>query len=133
MEKFIRPENLTFPQIYHTFKAKDRNNEKLVEYRIQDLLEEDYERALDLMMSDFVPEENLCLCRGIENDPLALNEIREFWSNELKKKISIACYDESNELVGFSTLSVVSKNDCESADMVSRIAIKIRKKYSRNL
>lgn len=125
MTNFLRPKNLKFPQIYYTFKARNKNSDELVKYRIQDLPVEDYEVALDLLITDFVPDENLCHCRDIESDAVGLREIREFWANELKKKISIACYknnDDENEgeLIGLNVLAVVSKNDAEeSTDDVS--------------
>lgn len=32
-----RPTSVEYPKIWHTFKARDVNNDKLVEYTIQDL------------------------------------------------------------------------------------------------
>lgn len=122
MSKFVRPASLDFPLTFHTFNAKDSESDEIVEYRIQDLLEEDFARAVDLMISDFVPEETLCHCRGVLSDAAGLQELREFWENELKTKISVACYknvDGSADLVGLNVLSVVSKNNDESVDDVS--------------
>lgn len=121
MKKFTRPSSLTFPQTYYTFKAKDSESEALVDYRIQDLPEEDYERALDLLLSAFVPEENLCVCRDVPSDSVAMKELRAFWEKELNSKISIACYknnDESNVLVGLNVLAVKSKDEDCSSDKV---------------
>lgn len=121
MAKFVRPSTLNFPQIYYTFKAKDKDSDEIVEYRIQDLPIEDYERAVDMLLSDFVPEENFCVCRGLTSEPAAMAEIREFWKNELQNKISVACYrnnDKSNDLVGLNVLAVESKNHEASSDEV---------------
>lgn len=117
MPKFVRPSTLKFSQIYYTFKAKDKESDELVEYRIQDLPEEDFERALDLLLSDFVPEENLCACRDLTSDSVGMTEMRKFWENELQSKISVACFnDKSNDLVGLNVLAVESKNDDSSCD-----------------
>lgn len=121
MAKFVRPSTLNFPQIYYTFKAKDKDSDEIVEYRIQDLPIEDYERAVDMLLYDFVPEENFCVCRGLTSEPAAMAEIREFWKNELQNKISVACYrnnDKSNDLVGLNVLAVESKNNEASSDEV---------------
>lgn len=59
MSKFEHPASLKFPLVFHTFKAKNNESDEIIEYRIQDLPEEDYKRAVDLMVSDFMPEETL--------------------------------------------------------------------------
>lgn len=114
MTKFVRPSSLEFPQIYSTFMAKDRDSDELVEYRIQDIPEEDYERAVDFMLKNYIPDENLSVCRDIESDLAAMTEMREFWTNKVNLKVSVACYknnDESNEIIGVNMLAVESKDD----------------------
>jgi hypothetical protein len=108
MSKFQRPAELAFPLVYHTFSAKDKESDQLVEYRIQDLPEDDFERAIELMARDYSPEESFSRCRGIVSDPEAFEEIRGFWRVALKEKLSIACYknDESDDLVGVNILAV---------------------------
>lgn len=130
---FVRPASLEFPLVFHTFKAKDNESDETIQYRIQDLPEEDYARAVDLMISDFVPEETLCACRGILSDAEGIEELRKFWANELKTKISVACYKNvggSTDLVGLNILAVVSEKDTEDEDKVSlNIFTKIRIDY----
>lgn len=108
MSKFERPADLSFPIIYHTFKAKDKDSDEVIEYSIQDLLEEDFEKAIEMMKDDYIPEESFCRCRNIENDKIGRDEILSVWREALFSKISVGCYknDESKELVGLSIYAV---------------------------
>jgi len=113
MKLFTRPIDLPFPIIYHKFKAKDKDSDELIEYQIQDLLEEDYEKAVELFTTDYLPEESLSRCRGISEDPEATAEVQKLWRLYLKLRISVGCYksDGNRELVGANILIVNDKND----------------------
>lgn len=115
MSKFIRPLNLSFPQIYHQFKATSGEGDDVVEFVIKDLPEEDYDRAVKLMLDDFIPDETICFCGGLAEDPIGREEMGEFWHGELKNKISIGCYEnnDSRKLAGVTVLAVHSKDDPE--------------------
>lgn len=112
MSKFQPPADLQFPLIYHKFTTKDKNTDDLVEYKIQDLPECDFERAIALMARDYSPEESFSRCRGVHKDEDAFEEIRGFWRVSLMEKLSVACYktDGSDDLVGVNILAVNVKN-----------------------
>jgi hypothetical protein len=111
MSKFERSKNLPFPLIYRTFKARDKDSDALVQYRIQDLAEEDFARAVALLAADYAPEETLFKCRGVADDKESLNEICNFWHRELKKRTSVGCYKvATDDLVGVNLLIVYEKN-----------------------
>lgn len=57
--KWKRPENSEYPKIWLTFKAKDVDSEKLVEYRIQDLPESRFDEAVQFMTTNFCKDEPL--------------------------------------------------------------------------
>ncbi|KAG5684449.1 hypothetical protein PVAND_013683 [Polypedilum vanderplanki] len=122
MSKFQRPVDLPFPLVYHTFLAKDKESDEIVEYRIQDLLEEGFEQAIELMARDYSPEETFSRCRGIVIDPSAFEEIHGFWRESLKEKISVACYknDESGDLVGVNILAVGVKGYSPKIDLKTK-------------
>lgn len=115
LKMFKRPGNLDFPQVFYTFKAKDKNSDDVIEYRVQDLPEEFYDQAADFMVKYFLPDETFCSSRDIPNKPIATEIIRQFWNETIKHKLSIACFrnDGSDELVGANVLTVSSKNDPE--------------------
>lgn len=113
MYKFKRPESLSFPQIYYTFKAKDKNSDDVIEYRVQDLPEEKYEQAVDFLVTYFLPDETICASRKIPDKPKAIKDFRKFWIGAIREKLSIACFknDGSDELVAANVLLVSSKDD----------------------
>lgn len=112
MPSFTRPESLEFPKIYTTFKSKDKNeSSNLVEYRIQDLAEGDYEKALHLMRTVFLRDEALSF--KIYNSKESAELMLKFWKMILSRKFSLGCYrnDGSNDLVGVNILRINSKDD----------------------
>jgi GNAT superfamily N-acetyltransferase len=119
MFKYKRPESLTFPQTYYKFNAKDKNSDKIVEYRVQDLPEEYFEQAVNFMVKYFIPDETLCMSLGIPSKAAPIKEFSDFWMGALKEKLSIACFknDGSEELVGANVLLVSSKDDIDDANV----------------
>jgi hypothetical protein len=112
MSSFTRPSDLPFPTVYHEFQAKDKDSDELVEYRIQDLLEEDYDNGIDLMIREYCPEESFNRCRGISSNPEAIAEKTIFWRSKLDKRLSIGCYKDE-ELVAVCLLDVNVKGEPE--------------------
>lgn len=112
---FKRPENLEFPQVFHTFTAKGKNIDEVIEYRVQDLPEDSYDQAVDFMVEYYLPDETLTSSRDVANKPSAIEAFREFWHDTLKQKISIACFrnEGSDELIGVNVLTISNKNDPE--------------------
>jgi GNAT superfamily N-acetyltransferase len=115
MYQFKRPEDLEVPQIYYTFKAKDKNGDQLIEYRVQDLPQEHFEETVKFMVKYFLPDETFCSSKNIPNKPNAIESFSAFWLESLQENLSIACYknDDSNELVAANVLIVSSKDDVE--------------------
>lgn len=122
MSKFLRPKSLPFPQVYHTFQAKNKAGDATIEYVIKELPEERYEEALELLSTDFAPEETLCVAKNIAGNSLALNEVCFYWFKILTEQLSVGCFanDGSNELVGIAVMTVNSKDDKEEDLRVSR-------------
>jgi hypothetical protein len=113
MATFRRPASLEFPTTYYTFKAKDKGSDEVIEYRVQDVPEDRYDEAVDMLVNHFMPDEVLNICRGLWKSPDGVREHREVWIKMIKRKLSIACFknDDSDELVGVNILVVSSKND----------------------
>jgi GNAT superfamily N-acetyltransferase len=113
MSKFVRPESLSFPQVYHTFQAKNKAGDAEIEYQIKDLPESLFEAALELLTSDFVPDETICAAKNITSNEAALNEIRYFWHKLMKGGFSVGCFanDGSNDLAGLAVMTVFNKGD----------------------
>ncbi|KAG5684451.1 hypothetical protein PVAND_013685 [Polypedilum vanderplanki] len=112
MSNFTRPVNLKFPQIYGTFKAFNKTGDAEIEYQIRDLPEELFEKSLEILASDFVPEETICVGQNLMKKPAALNEICYIWYETMKDGLSLGCFanDGSNELAGVAVMKVLTKD-----------------------
>lgn len=107
MTKFVRPDSLKYPQIYYNFSARDGKSEKEVNYTIQDIHEEDFDYAVEILIKHYLPEEPLCLGRNFSEKPEDVEFMGNFYKNLLLNKLSIGCYKEdSNELVGVNIMDV---------------------------
>jgi len=109
---FKRPDSLAFPQIYITFKGKDKSSDKIVEYRIQDLPKKYFDHAVNFMAKYFLPDETLGSAINITSKPGAVQAFRDLWHDSLRQNITIGCFKSDNdELVGLNVLVVKSKAD----------------------
>jgi hypothetical protein len=112
MSKFIRPAHLKYPQVYHTFRAKDKDSDELVEYRVQDLPEEFIDEAVELLKMYFIPDEPLCIAADVPNSPDTIKIYCEFWRKILIDRWSLACFKgASNELVGLNVLGITARSE----------------------
>lgn len=106
MKMFQRPEDLEFPQVYYKFNVKDE------EFYVQDLTEEFFESAIELMVKDYLPYENLAIGQNIAQTPEAVKEFRVIWQEVAQGKLSLACFKaDNNELVAVNFLKVTSIDD----------------------
>lgn len=115
-----RPANLEHPQIWHTFKAKDIDSDKLVEYRVQDLPFDRYRDAIDHISGDFLKDEPFCLSKDILGNADSLEDIRRLWRKLLAQNTVLVCFKEgSDEIAGLNMVGVVVKDDSDEKPKVS--------------
>lgn len=108
MTKYQRPESLKFPTIYREFKAKRDD----IKFRIQDLTEESFGEAVDMIHKYFMTEETVAVGRKVLESPEATNFTLSMYSELLKEKLSIGCFEErSGKLVGVNFMAVHSKDN----------------------
>lgn len=62
--KWKRPDSLDYPKVWHQFMARDVDSDKLVEYRIEDLVESRAEDAYKHMRVFYFPDEPLSQVLG---------------------------------------------------------------------
>lgn len=105
-----RPTNIPYPSVWTRFEIN--KNGKLHHFRIQDLTEEFYEKAIHLFLTDFIADEPIAKELKIWEDPLSLAEMRNLWSSVLRHRVSLACFDEeSGELVGVNAVFIETGNE----------------------
>lgn len=107
MASCIRNENLHFPTIYRTFAS--RKDEKL-NFIIQDLPEEYFDEAIELLVKHHIPEETFYVAKKLHLDKEASNMSIDFYREIFKKKLSIGCFLEgSTQLVAVNVMDIKSK------------------------
>lgn len=107
-----RPENIPFPSVWLTFKAKDLNSDDLVEYRVQDLPEDRYDEAIEHMTTIFLPDEPMCRSTDLYKDSVSVAEIQDLWRLMLKQRIVLVCFKlGSDEIVGMNMLGIIQKEE----------------------
>lgn len=62
--KWKRPETIEYPKVWHRFQARDLNSDKLVEYRIEDLVKENVEDAFQHMRDFYFKDEPVSTALG---------------------------------------------------------------------
>lgn len=130
--KWKRPETLEYPKIWHTFKARDLDSDKLVEYRIQDLPLDRIDDAFEHMFAYYVREEPIGQVLGKSTaiiiqikrfyskylfgdgvkDPKHLEDYKSSWQPMIEQKLPLVCFKAgSDEIVGMNMLFVITKED----------------------
>lgn len=62
--KWKRSNSVEYPKVWHRFKARDLNSDKLVEYRIEDLTEDRAEDAYQHMRDNYLAGEPVTVALG---------------------------------------------------------------------
>lgn len=62
--KWKRPDSVEYPKVWHRFNARDLNSDKLVEYRIEDLVESRIEEAFNHMKAHYIKDEPMSEALG---------------------------------------------------------------------
>lgn len=62
--KWKRPVSVTYPKVWHRFKARDLSSDELVEYRIEDLTEDRAEEAYKHMKDHYLAGEPVTVALG---------------------------------------------------------------------
>lgn len=110
MSYWERPNNIPYPNVWLRFKAKDLDSDNLVQYRIQDVTEQDFDAVYENMKAFFFHDEPLNFGCRLVDDVLAHKEIYDDWKQVIKQKLSLVCYKEdTNEVVGCSLLRIKIK------------------------
>lgn len=107
---------------YYKFVTRDRDSDKLVEYRVEDIPESRYEEACRFMVKHFVPYEPKLVARDGQNDPSVLEDYYNKYMHGIKQKVSVACFKRgSDEFVGVNILEVLGRNDSSFCYEVRRL------------
>lgn len=104
-----RPANVPLGQVWHTFLATDLNG-KMVRYEIRDLPSEYYDKAVELMINNYVPDEPLAKVLNLKDEPESIEEYKGLWKAAFVQGVSIGCF-LGDELVAVNFIAIASKSD----------------------
>lgn len=123
MYSWTRPENVPFPQTYSRFQALDCDSEHdLVEYRIEDLQEQRFEDAVNIIREKHLIDEPMKSSKGVRDCPISVQEMTENLWNMLRQNISLVCFKaDSDEIVAVNILGVMTENESDTPHTVSII------------
>lgn len=111
-DEWIRPSHIPYPNIWSKFRAKDVDSDSFITYRVQDLPENRFDDGINFMVKHFLRDEPFCRSQGVLNDPVSVQEFRDFWNNMLKHKITVVCFREGfDDICGMNTISISTSND----------------------
>lgn len=116
-----RPETIEFPIIYARFEALDcESDERLVEYRIEDLRQERFEDAVNIIRDKHLIDEPMKSSKGVRDCPISVQEMIENLWSMLRQNISLVCYKEgSDEIVAVNILGVITEAESDIPVKVS--------------
>lgn len=118
-----RPDDVGFPLTYSRFKALDgESNERLVEYRIEDLHEDRFEDAVNIIREKHLVDEPMKSSKGVRDCPISVREMTENLWGMLRQNISLVCYQEgSDEIVAVNILGVITEAESNAPHKVRSI------------
>lgn len=103
---------MPYPSVWHTFKAKDLDSDRLVNYVVQDLPEDRFEDGVNHMCGIFIYDEPMCHAKRLAEEQQSVDDIREVWRELVKQKVAIVCFREgSDEIVGLNMTYIACKDD----------------------
>ncbi|EAT34936.1 AAEL012862-PA [Aedes aegypti] len=98
MATWKRPDHIPFPQIWHTFQAGDPTSDnRLINYRVQDLPPERVDDAIQHMCTHFLRDEPICRSLGLINDPVGVREIATIWRQVANQQCVVVCFREGSD------------------------------------
>lgn len=110
--KFKRPIGGLYPLMYHTFLSKDIGGESQAEYYIQDLTENNFDEAVELLVKYLWPEETLNKAANISEKEDVIVVMKQVYRQVMSEKLSLACFKMgTNEMVSVNVMYVKTKGE----------------------
>lgn len=118
---YVRPESSSYPQTYYRFEASDPNSNNIVKYHVQDLTEDDYDKALELIAKYLTPDETFQRAINLAGKDYLTELLQLYFGSIFDEKVSIACFNsESNEMVGLNALTIKSRGVKETLQVKNK-------------
>ncbi|XP_031638099.1 uncharacterized protein LOC116350444 [Contarinia nasturtii] len=96
--------------VWTTFDALDKYDNEVVEYQIRNVPSERFEEALNLRQK-LLEDKTICRFLGITINDSHIKKSRAHWKSLLNKNMSIACFNNDDEMVGLAILYIGKQMD----------------------
>lgn len=107
-----RPSHLLYPNVWLQFKAKDVDTNDLVDYTVQDLPDDRFAEAINIMATGFLADAPMAKLKDGANDLLYVRDNVRIWEHIVKQRMTNVCFKNgSDEIVGLNFNFVSSKDD----------------------
>ncbi|GAB0087128.1 hypothetical protein DMENIID0001_014050 [Sergentomyia squamirostris] len=108
--KWKRPVEVPFPSIWLRFSRSDPKTGEDLKFWVQDLPEDRFAEAIDIMVEHFLRDEPMSKSRKTLEDPRSVESFRKAWKVILATKVTLVCFREgSDEIIGINCLNVTQK------------------------
>ncbi|XP_077293668.1 uncharacterized protein LOC143916436 [Arctopsyche grandis] len=105
-----RPASVEFPQVWRRFE-RTLPDGTVKKFKIQDVTEDMYDDVMFFMEENFLKEEPFTLAAGIIENQKALEQMHNFWRNEvLPLRLSIVCFEDYDGFRTFMKPEIVAFN-----------------------
>lgn len=110
--EFQRPEGSGYPRIYETFKQKLKGSDEEEEFVIQDLTENFFDDAVDILAENHQHGAIFHMAAETLTTDEGRKYVKEKLLNTFKEKVSLICVKkETQEIVGLNCLYVRTSED----------------------
>lgn len=109
---WTRPNHVPYPSVWLKFNAKDVYTDDSVEYTVQDLPENRFDEAINIMANSFLADAPLAKLRAATNDEDYVQDIVCIWKDIVKQRMTNVCFKSgSDEIIGLNFNYVSSQDD----------------------
>lgn len=110
--EYQRPEWSTYPRVYETFKLTLKGSDKEEEYAIQDLTENFFKDAVDILAETHELGAIFHMAAGTLKSDIGRKYVKERLLETFREKVSLICVNKTTqEIVGLNCLYVRSDKD----------------------
>lgn len=120
--EFKRTLGPNYPLVYDSFKLKLEGSDKEEEFIIQDLTENFFDDAVDVIVENHAKGAVFYRAAGMLKDEVRLQRIRNMYLDAYKEKISLICVNKATqEIVGINSLYSKSRAEWLAPAVMSNI------------
>lgn len=103
--EFVRPKGLQGPMVYSTFQIKSKNSDEIEEFLIQDLTENFYDKAIQIIVDNARGGVFHAAAKTLLSES-GVRRVNEMFLNVFQEKISLICLNiDTLEIVGISAIT----------------------------